>query len=305
MKDNVFWGIVGGVLVLVILGFYFMVWDKWGTYQDRSTDLKSRVTQMEKFAGKVNDLPTQKLREANEEFTSDWTANRDATLVYLEQRDADFESFRFVGQDLGSPDLATWTTAYRDAFDKLAGDYREHTDTGSEEPVPFDKIKDIGDANKVLDYQKEWRVTSTLVRAVMDVKGSNVRRCRATRVEDPDLEHFKRLRFQLEADLPASKVSSVMKTVLSDSGINFDVRRLLVSKSLHSLPAEAETVITVSEGSVAPGEPNVVLILDVDVLDWEKPAPKAAPAEDDEKSASKGKRPKRPKKGKRGKKDRG
>ena len=252
----------------------------------------------------MDDLPTPELREAHEEYSRKWHADRDAALDYFEQRDADFESFRFDGQDLGSPDLATWTTAYTDAFAKLASDYREHTGLDEQQPVPFDQIKDIGDASKVLDYQKEWRVQSTLVRAVMGVKGSNVRKCRASRVEDPDLEHFKRLRFQLEADLPAAKVSSVMKTVLSDSGINFDVRRMLVSKSLYSLPAEALTVITVREGSAAPGEPNVVLILDVDVLDWEKPAPKAAPAEDDEKSSSKKGKRSGKKKGKSGKKER-
>ena len=47
MKDNVFWGIVGGVLVLGVIAFYFMVWEKWGDYQDKTKLLKSKVTQME------------------------------------------------------------------------------------------------------------------------------------------------------------------------------------------------------------------------------------------------------------------
>ena len=198
MSEKTFWGAVGGIVVVVLVCFYFLVWDNYSQYQEKSQELSRKVKNMEKLSNRpVEELPTKELRDAHVERAEKWQSNVEAANEFFKERDSRMESW--IG-NLNDPGVAQWEAVYRDEFKRLSDAYRKKTGLPEEEDLPFPEFGDLEDA-RLADYQREWRVQHELITAILDIDRAEIIKFKKGRTQDIDaampLADFNRIRFQL------------------------------------------------------------------------------------------------------------
>ena len=262
MSDKVFWGAVGGVVVLVLAALFFLVIGPSGEYGKQSAALKSRVKSLKKFAQMdVEELPTDALIEAHEKRLDQMKERVQATQKFYSERDERFESY--LG-GLRQPDISTWTAQYSDANNALLERYKAHTAETSLADAPWEAIRNVTD---VLEAQKKWRCLSSLVEATLAIPGSRIRLCNSQSARNlPEYEHFEMSRYRMIVEIPPSQMSALIEKVLADNDVNFMLSSANFIKNLNELTTS--TVRVVPPQTPENSEPNVLARLEFDVMDW-------------------------------------
>ncbi len=268
MTDKVFWGTLGGILVSCLAVFIFAVIPKINEYSTLAEDLESTTRKMRKYANlPASQLPTEKLAIATQKYYELWNDNYEDAVKIYQKRDKQFEE----GSENVS--LADWVGRYRDEFKELRDRYIKHVnlpEDTDDKAIPFRKIPDLNDAAKIPEYQKAWRIQRTIVEAILSYDRSKLREYRTKRGRELDrmgeLEHFDRMRIEVEAELPAEKPLDLLSKLLGDPSINFEVYDALVIKSKEGM--QFKIVEQLADGENPPPQPVVFVRLVLDVLDW-------------------------------------
>ncbi len=263
MKDKVFWSLLGAILLGWVLLFAFLVWPKMTEY-DKVTDKLSKEKKAIQVYAKmdVEELPTDDLVEAKENFLKNWRKQLDRATQFHENRSALFT-------EGAVSDLSSWATRYRDNYDLLVNRYVQHTGyAGDMEDIPVKVQEDLSDPSKVEKYEKYWKVQKFLVDEVIAIPGASI--------AEEGLEVGKRTRgnkdetgrFQVVmlARVPPAQIGNLVDNILRHTFVDFDVKQLSVSKDRNNLIFDVIEEVAPESHGVA-SEPVVWLRLELDVLE--------------------------------------
>jgi len=272
MKTNVFWGVVGAILVIWLVLLYFVIFDgKMTTYAGKVDRLDKLVRKVEKYAKMpAEELPTSDLLEKTENGYARWQKNVDDAQRFYQDRDDAFES-RGTNRDLG-----TWQAAYKVAFSALKESYREYAGLEEDAEIPFREIKDLSDPTAIAEYQKLWNVQRTLIERTMEF-GGRVRKVVLKTGRDVKgaeaSESFDRIRSELQCSLPPRRHVGFVDALLSDKVINFEIQRLLMNKDREGVQYDLVSSLETWNDQEAAEEPRLRIVLVADALDWKTPVP--------------------------------
>ena len=269
MQDKTFWSILGAlVLGWIVLFYMLVVGGGMKTYSEKSSSLKSKVRAMKDFAEMApEDLPTEELLDRK---TAEIEA-KEKMLADAQQFFIDRENRLFAGAAINNK--AAWEGRYRDQYALLGDEYRRAhppaEDAEEVEDLPFALLE-----NKILEgdlsqAERLWRTQKLVVEAVLDAGGDILSADpanRSTLRSAVKAEKAKRPRFELDrvntlAELPATKISPLLATLLAHPELNLEVESLTVGKNPQGLIAEV-----VREGEEHMAEPMVFMNLSLNVL---------------------------------------
>jgi len=157
MSDKVFWSLLGAEVVLWIVLFVIVVVPKMSEYDSVSAKLKRQQKDLKEYSRKVDrDLPTEDMVKAEEKYLESWSKEIDRAEEFYSSRVSRFAEGT-------SSDLSGWSTRYRDGFDLLVKRYRSEVGLDAAAELPFLAQEDLDDVDKIVNYERRWKVQSHLV----------------------------------------------------------------------------------------------------------------------------------------------
>ncbi len=268
MKTNVFWSVVGGLVLLWIILIVLVVLPKKESYEKTANDLQSSVRTLEQMARmEPAKIPSEALKENREQYFERYSSNYQEAFEFYEERDRRFEDLE------GRTSPTDWYAAYNDAYEKLGARYRAHANLPEDKPLPFKRAEDPRTADRLGLTQKRWRIQRTLVEEIMSL-GGTIEEYSPKEVRER-LEHFETLRSTVKLALPPTKLRALINSLLEHDTINFEIQELQVGKQRDALIIDLVKEAPASEPQPI-SEPHVLCRMVIDVLDWDPPAPEVA-----------------------------
>ncbi len=265
MKTNVFWGIVGGIVLVWLILLGVVIYPKWNTYSEKKAKVTSAVSKLSKLAKREeSELPTEQLLDRVSKRVENHEANLQSARQWYQARDDRFEDTQ--SQD----NLAVWTSVvYEGGFVELEKQYRQAMGLEADAKVPFDRLKNMNKEEDLKLYQKQWNVQRTVIQKVIAHGGDVVK---YDKKEKPDLKlglqhpDFTSIQSTANIWLPPGKIAAYVNELLNDDTINVSLVDLVVTKARNSLVYDL--VEALPEGKEPMGEPMVRCLITFDVQDW-------------------------------------
>ena len=261
MSDKVFWSLLGAEVVFWIVLFVLLVVPKMSEYDSVTSKLKRQQKDLKEFSKRVDrDLPTEDLVEAEEKFLTNWSKQIDRAEEFYSSRVSRFD-------EGASSDLSGWTAGYRDGFDLLAKRYRSETGLAEEAELPFFAQEDLTNVDKIVNYERRWKVQSHLVNLALENRGAVIYELRvdrkATRGSRSTSEGPTRFPVYLKMAIPGNRVVNFVGQIMKHPFIDYSLDRVAVSKDRQNLLFDV--VNETKPEDVDLGEPNVLLLLEMEV----------------------------------------
>lgn len=261
MSDKVFWSLLGTEVVFWIVLFVVLVMPKMSEYDSVTSKLMRQQKDLREYSKRVDrDLPTEDLVEAEEKFLTNWSKQIDRAEEFYSSRVSRFD-------EGASSDLSGWTAGYRDSFDLLAKRYRSDTGLAEESELPFFAQEDLANVDKIVNYERRWKVQSHLVNLALENRGATIYELRidrkATRGSRSSSEGPTRFPVYLKMAIPGNRVVNFVGQILKHPFIDYSLDRVAVSKDRENLLFDV--VNETKPEDVDLGEPNVLLLLEMEV----------------------------------------
>ncbi|OUU25585.1 MAG: hypothetical protein CBC13_01920 [Planctomycetia bacterium TMED53] len=261
MSDKVFWSLLGAEVVLWIVLFVVIVMPKMADYDSVSAKLKRQQKDLKEYSRKIDrELPTEDLVEAEKKYLGKWEQEIKRAEEFYSSRVS-----RFV--EGVSSDLSSWSTRYRDGFDLMAKRYRSDVGLEADAELPFTAQEDLDDVDKIVKYERRWKVQNHLVNLVLANRGSTIveltvdrRLARAGRGGDGDSTSFP---VSLKMTIPGNRVVNFVDQIMKHPFIDYSIERLAVSKDRKELLFDVVNENRPEDDEM--GEPNVLLLLEMEV----------------------------------------
>lgn len=279
MKNQTFWGIVGGIVLLWLILMGVVVFPKWNTYGEKQGKVAAAAKKLKKFSAMpADEIPTDDLLDRKKRQIENFRTNNQAARDWYQSRDEAFENLQ------GQSALGNWKNAvYSDGFGKLAERYRQHSGLGEEERLPFAEFKNLNDQSELVTYQKMWQIKRRVLSAAIDHGAliesySHENKADANRAMD--LEEFQSLQATVVLALPPSKIEAYLNQLLNDEVVNFSISDFAFTKDKKALKYDLVEAATSGSGSAE--EPRVMARIRFDVQDWNPKPVEDAPSDDDD-----------------------
>ncbi|MFN0060504.1 MAG: hypothetical protein ACKVX7_18760 [Planctomycetota bacterium] len=266
MKPNVFWSIVGAIVVawIAFMGYEYTVYSE---YEEQSQALQAVATDLEKLVkGGADKLPTAGLLAKREEYFQSYEEELNKVEKFYADRDNNFEK-------LDTSQFSSWQAARKDDFANLEKKYREVAGLDADAKLGFKELS-FTDASQIVPYQRQWHLQRTLIEEIIAVKGTiealsfPVLAREAT--DKAESSHFKKIPINLEASLAPHTAHVFLDRLLTHPFINFEIERWGVGKRGDALKYD---VVEQVKAGVDPGpEPMVRVYLTAFAMNWEPPA---------------------------------
>lgn len=276
MKNNVFWGVLGGILFVWLVLFWFLGWSTKNESDAKNEGLTTQVLTLKRLSEKsVSEFPSEDLRALRETELQKMQRSLDDAVAYLGDRDKKLERFLTDSQ---SPTLVEWEARYKDSFRKLGEEYRAFAGLAADAKLPFSENPGIQNQASLPEYQKRYWGLQAMVRSVMKLPGCVIE---SLDFEDKpkDLgrldrsELHDRKQWRLDASLSATQIPVLVNDLLTHEFVTFELQRLVATKSQGLLKP---TVVEVHpKGELVGGEPPVRIRLIVNALDWKYVPPQS------------------------------
>lgn len=270
MKSNVFWGLLAGILVLWLLAFYFLAWGKKAAFDEVNARLNTNQLKLKRYAETAPDeFPRAALEERRQAEAQRLQQSYASALAVLNERDRQFEVWLTGG---ARPSLVEWQAAYRDAFQRLADEYRAHAGLGPDAVLPFRASETFNSEADLPLYEKRWKAQAAIVRAVIATSGAQLEelvvddRPRDLGPRMADNRYFDRSRWTASLLCAPASVGLLVERLLVDPVVCFEVQQSQIAKKREHL--QADLLAIQNSGVSPPAEPPVRVRLVVNVLDW-------------------------------------
>ncbi len=277
MKDNVFWSVIGVILVAWLASMFFLGWQPMGEFNEKSKKLGKSVKSLKNFSEmKANALPTAELEENEADYLKRLEEDVAGLKAYYADRDAQFE-------ELLSPSIGSWNTQYQVEFTTLSREYQAKT--GQE--LIIRAVNPPTKSEALPSLQKRWNVQKSVARTVMGTKGAHLsnmdagfkvrRRSSSKKTNKGGTDKFFATELvKFEVRMPATSVTAFMEALRADPKINFELNTSIVAKLPGKLIREN---IELNQDSK---EPYVLVRFEYSVRDWNFVEPKEKSTDEDD-----------------------
>ncbi|MGE3166399.1 MAG: hypothetical protein AB7O52_15960 [Planctomycetota bacterium] len=276
MKNNVFWGVLGAILVVWAATFWFLGWAAKAESDEKNAGLASEVRTLERLSKKTAaEFPSEELKALRESELARTRKSYEDALGYMRERDQKLEHFLTDSQE---PTLVEWEARYRDAFRGLGDEYRAFAALPADAKLPFPENTGIQNQASLPEYQKRFWGLQALVRSLMKFPGSAIENVdfddKPKELGRLDKNEFHdRKQWRLDASMAAANVPKLITDLLTHDFVTFELHRLIVTKTQQSLKGDVVEVQAKDEPWA--GEPLVRVRLIVNALDWKYVPPES------------------------------